>query len=86
MNNNAKLTMQNPFDLNPVTKLSRFLSSSWIFEHKIHKYIKLVELVIGLVENEQCFSKLTFMKTKLRNQLTMHLELVIQCLAKSFSP
>jgi hypothetical protein len=37
----------------------------------------VVVWVIGLVEDEWCFSKLTFMKTKLRNQLTVHLELVI---------
>jgi len=59
MKNNAKLTMQKPFDLNPLTKLWRFLSSSWIFEHQIPEYIKLVELVvvqvIGLVENEPVF-------------------------------
>jgi hypothetical protein len=40
--------------------------------------------VIGLVKNEWCFSKLTFMKTKLRNQLTVHLELVIQMFGQKF--
>jgi hypothetical protein len=53
---NAKLAMQKPFDLNPLTKLWRFLSSSWIFEYQIPEYVKLVEVVvvqvIGLVENE----------------------------------
>ncbi len=51
--------MQKPFDLNPLTKLWRFLSSSWIFEYQIPEYVKLVEVVvvqvIGLVENEWCF-------------------------------
>ncbi len=88
MKNNAKLAMQKPFDLNPLTKFWRSLSSSRIFEHKILEYIKLVELlvvqVIGLVEDEQCFSKLTIMKTKLRNQLTVHLELVIQMFSQKF--
>jgi hypothetical protein len=33
--------------------------------------------VIDFVKDERCFSMLTFMKTKLQNQLIMHLELVI---------
>jgi hypothetical protein len=48
----------------------------------------LVELVvvrvIGLVEDEWCFSKLTFMKTKLRNQLIVHLELVMRMFSQKF--
>ncbi len=88
MKNNAKLTMQKPFDLNSFTKLWRFLSSSWIFEHQILEYIKLIELVvvqvIGLVENEQCFPNLIFMKTKLRNQLTVNLELVIHMFSQKY--
>jgi hypothetical protein len=43
--------------------------------------MKLVELamvqIIGSIEDEQYFSTLTIMKTKLRNLLTKHLELVI---------
>jgi hypothetical protein len=71
MKNNAKLAMQKPFDLNPLTKLLRTFSSSQILEHQILEYIKLVELaivqVIGIVKDERCFSTLTFMKNKLRN-------------------
>jgi hypothetical protein len=48
---------------------------------KILEYIKLVELVvvqmIGSIEDEQCFFTLTFMKTKLKNLLMKHLELII---------
>jgi hypothetical protein len=47
---------------------------------KTHEYIKLVELVlqvIGLLEDEWCFFTLTFMKNKLQNWLTMHVELII---------
>jgi hypothetical protein len=80
--------MQTPFDLNPLTKFWRFLSSSRIFEHQILEYIKLVELLvvqfIGLVQDERCFPKLTFMKTKLRNQLIVHLEVVIQMFSQKF--
>ncbi len=56
MKNNIKLAMQKPFDIKLLTKLWRTFSSSRIFEQKIPKYIKLVELVvvqvIGLVEDE----------------------------------
>jgi len=52
-------------------------TSSRILENKILEYIKLVELVvqvIGSIEDECCFSTLTFTKEKLQNQLAMHLE------------
>jgi len=51
------------------------------FEQKILEYIKLVELVvvqvIDSVKDEWCFSTFTFTKTRLNNQSTKHLELVI---------
>ncbi len=81
MKNNVKLAMQKPFDINLLTKLWKTFSSFQIFEQKIFEYIKLVELavvqVIGLVEDEWCFSTFTSMKTKLNNRLTKHLELII---------
>jgi hypothetical protein len=71
MTNNVKLAMQKPFDVNPVTKLWKTLTSFRILKNKILKYIKLVELaivkVIGSIEDEHYFYMLTFMKTKLRN-------------------
>jgi hypothetical protein len=88
MRSNSKLVMHKPFDVNPFTKLWRTFSSSRIFVEKILVYIKLVELaivqVIGLVEDEKCFSTLTFMKTKLQNRLTTHLELVIWMFGQFF--
>ncbi len=85
MTNNVKLVMQKPFDANLVTKLLKTLTSFWILKNKIVKYIRLVELaivkVIDFIEDEHYFSTLTFMRTKLWNQLTMHLELVI-CMFK----
>ncbi len=57
--------MQKPFDVNPITKLWRTLTSSQILENKILEYIKLVELlvvqIIGSIEDECCLSMLTFM-------------------------
>jgi hypothetical protein len=54
-------------------------------KNKILEYIKLAELaivqVIGFVEDEHWFFMLNFMKTKLWNWLTMHLEIVIHMLS-----
>jgi hypothetical protein len=72
MKNNAKLVMQKPFDINLLTKLKWTLFSSRIFEQKIYEYIRLDELVvmhvISLVEDEQCYFTLIFMKIKLTNR------------------
>jgi hypothetical protein len=40
--------------------------------------------IIGFVEDECCFSTLTFMKTKLPNILTMHLELVVHMFSQKY--
>jgi hypothetical protein len=68
-----KLAMQKPFGVNLFTKLWITISLSQILLKKIHEYIKLVKLlvvqVIGLVEDEQCFYRFTFMKIKLQNWL-----------------
>jgi len=83
------LSWQKPFDVNLVTKLWKTLTSFLILKNRILKYIKLVELaivkVIGSIEDEHSFFMLTFMKTKLWNRLTMHLELVICIFKKSSS-
>jgi hypothetical protein len=39
--------------------------------------MRLVNLAIGNVEDEQTFSNLTFMKSKLQNQLAKHLDIAI---------
>jgi hypothetical protein len=82
MKNNAQLTMQKPFNLNPVTKLWKTLSSSQILEHQILEYIKLTELLVCAIywfnRTSTIFFTFTFMKNKLKNQLILHLELVIQ--------
>jgi hypothetical protein len=40
--------------------------------------------IIGSIEDECCFSTLAFMKTKLQNILTMHLELVIHMFSQKY--
>ncbi len=64
----------------------KIFNSFHILENKISKYIKLDKLVqvISFVENECCFFTLTFMKIKLWNQLTKHLELVIRLFNEKF--
>jgi hypothetical protein len=56
--------------------------------HKLSEWLKLVELsmamVLGSVEDEQCFSTLSFTKNKLNNQLTTHLDLVMCMYTQKF--
>jgi hypothetical protein len=41
-------------------------------------------MVLSNVEDDRCFSNLSFMKSKLKNWLTAHLDLVVWMYAKSF--
>ncbi len=41
-------------------------------------------MVVGCVEDEKTFSAVNFMKSKLHNHLTTHLDLVIQMYAQKF--
>ncbi len=87
MKNNAKLAMQNHLIS---TRLANFRRPfpHHIFDHQILEYINLIELlvmrVIGSIEDEWCFFTLTFMITKLRNWLTLLLELVIWTFNQKF--
>jgi hypothetical protein len=40
--------------------------------------------IMGSVEDERCFFNLRFMKSKLRNTLTTHLDLVVKMFAQKF--
>jgi hypothetical protein len=66
------------------TKISFFL----ILKHKLSKFMKLVEIVcvqvLGFVEDERCFFVMAFMKNKLRNWLTCHMDLCIRFFAQQF--
>jgi len=82
MVNNAKKYMEPPFDLNPLTRIWRFLDSCTVLRVKAFpEYFRLAEIaivqVLGSVEDERCFSSLAFLKNKLRNSLDTHLELVV---------
>jgi hypothetical protein len=57
------------------------LSTNQIICSKLSEWLKLVELsmamVLSNVEDDMCFSNLSFMKSKLKNWLTAHLDLVV---------
>ncbi len=66
-------------DLNPLTKLWCKVFSFPILNHKLLEYIKLVEIaivqVLSLDENNQTFNIFSFMKNKLWNSVSTHLDL-----------
>jgi hypothetical protein len=41
--------------------------------------------VLGSIEDESCFSSISFLKNKLRNHLNLHLELVAMYFKKFFT-
>jgi hypothetical protein len=47
-------------------------------------FFKCIMMVLGNVEDECTFSNLVFMKLKLRNQLTTHLDLVVKMYGQTF--
>jgi hypothetical protein len=80
--------MQKPIDVNPVTRMWRSVEANTFLRHSLSEYIKVAELavvmVLGSVQDERTFSTLTFMKNKLRNRLTTHLELVVGMKMQNF--
>jgi ABC-type tungstate transport system substrate-binding protein len=40
--------------------------------------------ILGFVKDKHCFSTLSFMKTKFKNQKTLHLDVVIQMFVQNF--
>jgi len=59
-----------------------------ILNEKVNEYNKLVEIamveVLGFVEDERTFNNLSFMKNKLWNQLTTHLNLCVKMFSHNF--
>jgi hypothetical protein len=68
-------------DINLFTRLWKGLTTNQILFHHTRKYINLIEIatikIIGSMEDEHTFNNKSFMKSKLRNRLTTHLDLVI---------
>jgi hypothetical protein len=67
---------------------TQFLSSSQVITHKMLKYLKLVKIamvqVLGSIKDKIYFSDLNFIKSKLHNWLTTHLNLVVKMFAQNF--
>jgi hypothetical protein len=86
MKSNVVASMAPPFDLNPLTKMWHLVIKSQVLSSSFQKYVKLVELamvkIVGIVEEERCFSTLAFMKSKLWNKLIAHLPLVVCMIAQ----
>jgi hypothetical protein len=77
-----------PMTENPMSRLWRKLSSNALISAKLSEFMKVVEIahvqVLGSVEDERTFSLLAFLKSKLRNRLTTHLDLVVRMFAQDF--
>jgi hypothetical protein len=41
-------------------------------------------MIMGSVENDKCLSNMGFMKNKLRNRLTTHLDIIVRMFAQKF--
>lgn len=81
MKTQAYKSMKKLRDEKPIIKLQCYLAINNLLIVHIFEYMKLVKLtivqVIGNVKDEWTFSTLAFMKSKLWNQLTRHLNIVV---------
>jgi hypothetical protein len=88
MLNNAQWAVDNNFGVNPLTHLWLKLSSNALLASKLSEWIKVVEIAtvttLGSVEDERTFSTLNYMKSKVRNNLQEHLDLVVQMYGQNF--
>jgi hypothetical protein len=63
-------------EVNPLTKFWHTIKANQLFCHVFFEYVKLVEIVVvhvfGSMEDEQCISSLSFLKSKFRSALNPH--------------
>jgi hypothetical protein len=75
-------------DVNPVSRLLEKFFSNALMCVQLFEFMKVSKLVVvqimGFVEDDKMFLTLTFMKTRLRNQLCEHLDLVVHMFAQLF--
>jgi hypothetical protein len=90
-----KLTMLNhcqdamlSHNVNPTTWLWERIGISVILKRRLSKWFEMtmfcIVLVLGDLEDECTISNLAFMKTKFRNQLTKHLDLILHMYVQTF--
>jgi hypothetical protein len=81
MKSNCRTAMLPPFDANPLTKVWRVLDSNNSLTQNFSEFLKLAEMavvhVLGSVEDERTFSSVGFLKSKVRNNLEEHIQVVV---------
>ena len=82
------MMMQKSIDVNPIICMWCNVEANMYLQHSLSKYIKVAELaivmVLGNIQGEQTFNTLLFIKNKLQNCSTMHLELVVGMKMENF--
>jgi hypothetical protein len=88
MKSHAKSAMEEPHDMNLVTKLWTKLGSNALLFSRLSEYMKVANIavtaVLGSVEDKCTFSTLKFMKSKLRNRLGGNLETTMRMFSQGF--
>jgi hypothetical protein len=73
MKSHIAKAMENPDSGNPVTRMRQRLGYNALLLSKLSEYMKLTKIavtaVLGSCEDKRTFSTLTFMKSKVQNQL-----------------
>jgi hypothetical protein len=85
---NSQWTVQHSFGINPLSRLWQKLGSNTLLASKLSEFVKVAEVAVvtllGSVEDECTFSTLSYMKSKVRNNLDDHLDLVVYMFGQSF--
>jgi len=85
MKSSCNFAMLPPFSCNPTFELWQRLGSSGIPKEMLLEFLKLVEISImitlGSIKDEWTFLTLTYINNKLKNHLTIHLDMVIRMYA-----
>jgi len=81
MFSNSMATMEPLFLVNLLTKLWRALDANSALAKTFSEYVKLAQIamihVLGSIEDEHCFSSLSFLKDRLQNRLDANLGVVV---------
>jgi hypothetical protein len=89
MNHNVEAMIREPSNVNPITQMWLKIQFSPLLVLKLSEYMNVVEIVVlqvlGLIADERTFNNLTFLKSKLHNQLTTHFNLCCACSPKVFT-
>jgi len=82
MKSNSRAAMLPPFDINPLTKVWQVLDGNHNLTQNFREFLKLAEIavvhVLDSVEDERLFSRMDSLKSKLRNNLEEHIQIVVE--------